>query len=69
MIAILSSDRFAHSKAAALNTVRKARAKRAETGPIPEEWDMEDYLTALNARISPLKAIGLDLLDAGIKAY
>ena len=69
MIAFLSSDHFAHSKAAALNTVRKARAKRAEAGPIPEEWDMEDYLTALNARISPLKAIGLDLLDAGIKAY
>ena len=63
MIAFLSSDHFAHSKAAALNTVRKAQAKRAEAGPIPEEWDIEDHLTALNARISPLKAIGMDLLD------
>ena len=69
MIAFLSSDHFSHSKDAALNTVRKARAKRAEAGPIPEEWDIEDYLNALNARISPLKAIGLDLLDAGIKVY
>ena len=69
MIAFLSSDHFSHSKAAAVNTVRKARAKGAEAGPIPEEWDIEDHLTALNARISPLKAIGMDLLDAGIRAY
>ena len=69
MIAFLSSYHFSHSKAAALNTVRRARTKRAEAGPIPEEWDIEDHLSALNARISPLKAIGMDLLDAGIRAY
>ena len=69
MIAFLSSDHFSHSKAAAVNTTRRARAKRAEAGPISEEWDIEDHLTALNARISPLKSIGTELLDAGIRVY
>ena len=30
---------------------------------------MEDHLTALEARISPLKTIGTDLLTAGIRVY
>lgn len=43
--------------------------KRAESGPIAEAWDIEDHLTALNARLSPLKTIGVHLLDAAIRAY
>ena len=30
---------------------------------------MEDHLTALEARITPLKSIGTDLLSAGIRAF
>jgi len=64
-----SSENFPHSQPAAENTTSKARLKRAESGPISEAWDIEDHLTALNARLSPLKAIGVDLLDAAIRAY
>ena len=30
---------------------------------------MEDHLTALSARIKPLKVLGVDLLNAGIHAF
>ena len=32
-------------------------------------WDIEDHLTALNAHLSLLKAIGVDLLDAAVRSY
>ena len=52
-----------------MNTVRRARERRAEAGPISDEWDIEDHLTALEARISPLKTIGTELLTTGIRVY
>ena len=69
VVAFLSSEHFSHSKAAAANITIKAREKRAESGPISEEWDIEDHLTALDARISPLRCIGTELLEAGIRVY
>ena len=38
-------------------------------GPIPSEWDIDDHLTALHARLSPLKIIGVDLLNAAIRVH
>ena len=69
--AYLLSEHFEHCQAAAANTVKKARAKRAEASgaPLPEAWDIEDHLIALQARISPLKSIGVELLNASIRAY
>lgn len=69
MPALFSSEQFPHSQTAAENITRKAREKRAESGPISETWEIEDHLTALNARLSPLRAIGTELLDAGIRTY
>ena len=65
----LFPEHFPHSQATAENVTRKARLKRAESCPISEAWDINDHLTALNARLSPLKAIGVDLLDAAIRVY
>ena len=69
MTVYLSTEHFEHSKIAAANITAKARAKRAESGPLPEEWDIEDHLVALKARISPLKCIGTDLLTASIRVH
>ena len=48
---------------------KRARAKRAETGPISNEWEVEDHLTAVRARIDPLNTISTDILNADIKVY
>ena len=52
-----------------MKAINRARAKRAEVGPISGEWDVEDHLVALNARFAPLKSIGMELLDAGVHVY
>ena len=38
-------------------------------GPIPAEWDIDDNLSAMLARLSPLKIIGVDLLNAAIRVH
>ena len=62
-------EHFPHSQAAADNVTRRARQKKAATGPISEAWDIDDHLTALNARLSPLKTIGVNILDAAVRVY
>ena len=47
----------------------RARAKRAETGPISDEWEVEDHLMVVRARIDPLNTISTDILNASIKVY
>ena len=49
--------------------MNKARQKKAESGPISAEWDIDDHLKALHARLSPLHNIVIDLLNAAIRAY
>lgn len=62
---------FTHIRLQAAKAVRDARAERTKlTGaPLPEEWDIEDHITALKARIAPLKGSHIDLLNAGLKAH
>ena len=69
MLAILNSEHFPHSKAAADNNTRKFRARKIQDGPISAEWDMDDHLVALNSRMSPLRAIGVGLLSSEIRVY
>ena len=33
------------------------------------EWDTEDFLTSLRVRINPLKKVGVDLLNAGMRVF
>ena len=63
------SENFPNSEPHALKAVGKIRLKRSESGPVAETWTMEDHLTALSARIKPLKVLGVDLLDAGIHTF
>jgi len=53
----------------AVQAIQAARTKRAETETLSEEWDVQDHLVALNARIGPLRAIGTSLVDAAIQVH
>ena len=55
--------------AAADNSTRRFRARKIQYGPISAEWDMDDHLVALKSRMSPLRAIGVDLLSTAIRVY
>ena len=63
------SEHFPHSKAAADNNTNKFRRKRIQEGPISAEWDVDDHLVALKARMSPLRTIGVGLLTSAIRVY
>ena len=69
MLAILYSGHFPQSQPTADNVTSKARAKRAQSGPISVEWNIDDHLTALGARLSPMKSLGVGLLEAAIRVY
>ena len=67
----MSVGEFTSIRLQAAKAVRDARAERAKlTGaPLPETWDIEDHITALKARIAPLKDSHIDLLNASLKAH
>ena len=69
VLEILYSGHFPHSQPATDNVTRKARAKRAKSGPVSAEWSIDDHLSALGARISPMKSLGVGLLEAAIRVY
>ena len=69
MLDFLASEYFGHTKTAAARMTERAWARRAETGPISDEWEVEDHLMAVRARIGPLNTISTDILNAGIKVY
>ena len=49
--------------------MREARAERAKLAgaPLPEAWDIVDHITALKARIAPLKKTHIDLLNVSLQ--
>jgi hypothetical protein len=49
--------------------VQKARQERAEEGPIPIQWDQDDYILALQARMKPLQSFGVDMLKTSIRTF
>ena len=71
LLAYLSVGEFASIRLQALKTVRDARAERAKLigAPLPETWDIEDHITALKARLTPLKEAYTDLLNASLNAH
>ena len=69
MTALLFKGEFEHSREAAALAVAAAREKRAGKGPVSDAWDIEDHLTALKARIVPLRSIGTELLSAAIHVH
>ena len=66
MTALLFKGQFEHSRDAANLAVAAAREKHAGKGPVSDSWDIEDHLTALKARIVPLRSIGAELISAAI---
>ena len=71
MLAYIYVGEFTNIRLQAAKVVREARAERAKLSgtPLPEIWDIEDHITALKARIAPLKDSHIDLLNAGLKAH
>ena len=69
MTVLLFKGGFEHSREAAAKAVATAREKRAGKGPISDAWDIEDHLTALKARIVPLRSIGTELLSAAVHVH
>ena len=69
MTALLFKGEFEHSREAAAKAVAAFREKRAGKGPISDDWDIEDHLVALKARIVPLRSIGTDLLSAAVHVH
>ena len=46
------------------------RLKKAErSGELPAEWNVEDHLVAMSARVGRLKVLGVDLFTAAIRAF
>ena len=71
MLALLYIGEFTSLRLQAAKAVRDARAERAKLSgaPLPESWDIEDHVTALKARIAPLKEAYVDLLNASLKTH
>lgn len=55
----------------AQETVKIARRKRdpAVAAGEPFEWDLVDHLVRIASRVKPLKSFGVDMLNAGIRAF
>ncbi|XP_024317228.1 uncharacterized protein LOC112271697 [Brachypodium distachyon] len=60
---------FPHSTEAAQAAVLKARGKRDASKELPSEYNVEDYLMSIWTRVRPLKAFGIDMLNASICAF
>ena len=69
MTTLLFKGEFEHSRDAANFAVGAAREKRAGKGPVSDSWDIEDHLTALKARIVPLRSIGTELISAAVHVH
>ena len=71
VLAYLNVGEFTSIRLQAAKAVRDARAERAKLAgaPLPETWDIEDHITALKARIAPLKESHIDLFNASLKAH
>ncbi|XP_014752055.1 uncharacterized protein LOC106865772 [Brachypodium distachyon] len=47
----------------------RARGKRDSSRGLPSVYDVENYLMIIWTRVKPLKAFGIDMLNAGIPAF
>jgi hypothetical protein len=55
---------FPESERIARKAVEARWTKRAESAPMPTEWSVQDHALAIQARVEPLKVIGVDVFEA-----
>ncbi|XP_024310545.1 uncharacterized protein LOC106866888 [Brachypodium distachyon] len=60
---------FPQSVETAQVAVIKARKRRDRARVVPFEYDLEDYLVSIASRVKPLKSFGVNMLNAGIRAF
>jgi len=67
---VISADDFAGSFPESEFAAKKrvARAQRLR-GKSSEDWSMEDLVTSLIGRVKPMKVIGVDVVDAALRAF
>ena len=63
----LSTETFPQTDRAADQRVQAVRTQRAQEMPIDTEWDLDDFLVALQARMGPIQRIGRDVSDAATR--
>ena len=65
----MDADFFPDSTAQASSAVAKAQHKKIKAGEaVQPNWSVDDHLTALRSRIKPLRVLGVDLVNAAIRA-
>ena len=68
-IDIMDADFFPDSTAQASCTVAKAQRKQIKAGgTVQPNWGVDDHLIALGSRIKLLRVLGVDLVNAAIRA-
>ena len=65
LAADIFAESFPESEFAAKKRVARAKQLRGESS---EDWSMEDLVTSLLARVKPMKLIGVDVVDAALRA-
>ena len=63
----LPSENFPHTDQLADNLVGKVRTQRALEMRINTEWELDDFLVALKARMGPIQRIGCDMMNVAIR--
>ena len=65
----LLSKNFPHTEKAAQDLVKKVRTQRAIEGRIDTEWELDDYLVAVKARLGPIQRVGCDALQMATNIF
>ena len=63
----MPSENFPHTDQLADDLVRKVRTQRAQEMRIDTEWELDDFLVALKARMGPIQRIGCDVMNIAIR--
>ena len=65
----MDADFFPDSTAQASSAVAKAHRKQIKAGEaVQPNWSVDDHLTALRARLKLLRVLGVNLVNAAIRA-
>ena len=65
----MDADFFPDSTAQASSAVAKAHRKQIKAGgTVQPNWSIDDHLIALRTRVKPLHVLGVDLVNAAIRA-
>ena len=62
----MPTENFPHTDHLADNIVRKVRTQRAQEMRIDTEWELDDFLVAVKARIGPIQRISYDVFHVAI---